>query len=57
MKNIELEIKGSVLTIKIDLSKTFGTSKSGKSVIIASTEGNVVVIPGIMAGINVYKKA
>jgi hypothetical protein len=57
MKNIELTVNGNVLTVKIDLSKTHGASGSGKSIIIASTEGNQVVAPGIMAGINVYKKA
>lgn len=34
MKNIEMEVKGNVLTVKIDLSKTFGASTSGKSIII-----------------------
>ena len=57
MKNIELEVKGNILTVKVDLSKTFGASASGKSIIIASTEGNQAVAPGIVAGINVYKKA
>ena len=57
MKNVELKVEGHVLTIKVDLSKTFGASKSGKSIVIASTEGNVVVTPGIIAGVNVYKKA
>ncbi len=56
MKNIEMKIDGNILTIKIDLSKTFGASASGKSIIIASTEGNQAVAPGVMAGINVYKK-
>ena len=57
MKNIELKVEGNVLTVKIDLSKTFGASGSGKSIIIATTEGNQAVAPGIIAGINVYKKA
>ena len=57
MKNLEFKVEGSVLTIKVDLSKTFGASKTGKSIIIASSEGNQPVAPGIVAGINVYKKA
>lgn len=57
MKNIELKVDGNILTVKIDLSKTHGASSSGKSIIIATTEGNQVVAPGIMAGINIYKKA
>jgi protein involved in polysaccharide export with SLBB domain len=58
MKNIEMSVNGDVLTIKVDLSKTFGKSSSGKSTIIASTEGNVSV-PGkeeIKIGLNVYTK-
>ena len=39
-----------------DLSKTFGPSKSGKTTVIASTEGNQPVSPGIFVGLNVYKK-
>jgi hypothetical protein len=58
MKNLEMTIDGDVLTIKVDLSKTFGKSSSGKSTIIASTEGNVSV-PGrdeVKIGLNVYTK-
>lgn len=59
MKNVEMSVEGDILTIKVDLSKEFGRSSSGKSIIIASTEGNVSV-PGeeeIKLGLNVYKKA
>jgi len=58
MKNIEMNVDGDILTIKVDLSKTFGKSSSGKSTIIASTEGNVSV-PGkeeVKIGLNVYTK-
>jgi hypothetical protein len=57
MKNLEFKVEGSILTVKIDLTKTFGASKTGKSIIIASSEGNQPVAPGVVAGINVYKKA
>ena len=57
MKNIDIKVDGNILTIKVDLTKTFGASKSGKSIVIASTEGNQAVAPGIKAGINIYKKA
>ena len=43
MKNIEFSVEGNTLTIKVDLSKEFGPSTSGKNIIIASTEGNVSV--------------
>jgi len=56
MKNVEMEIKGNNLIIKVDLSKNFGASRSGKSKVIASSEGNLSV-PGkekIKLGLNVY---
>ncbi|MDP3104359.1 MAG: hypothetical protein Q8M95_07110 [Candidatus Methanoperedens sp.] len=58
MKNVEMSIEGNILTIKVDLSKDFGPSASGKTIIIASSEGNQPV-PGkeaIKIGLNVYKK-
>lgn len=39
MKNVSINIKGNTMTITVDLSKEFGRSSSGKSIIIASTEG------------------
>ena len=56
MKNVETKIDGKILTIKVDLSKTFGPSKSGKTIIIASTEGNQPLQNGVVMGLNVYKK-
>jgi len=58
MKNVETKVDANVLTIKVDLTKEFGPSSSGKTIIIASTEGNISV-PGsevIKIGLNVYKK-
>lgn len=57
MKNVQMTVDGNILTIKVDLSKEFGPSSSGKTLIIASTEGNVV-IPGRdeKVGLNVYRK-
>jgi len=58
MKNVVLHVENNVLTIKIDLAKEFGPSASGKTTIIATTEGNVS-IPGAedkKIGINVYRK-
>ena len=58
-KNITTEVKGNILTIKVDISKTFGASKSGKSIVIATTEGNADVAdaPGVKMGLNIYKPA
>jgi hypothetical protein len=58
MKNVEMTIEGNILTIKVDLTKDFGPSTSGKTIIIASSEGNQS-IPGkeaVKIGLNVYKK-
>ena len=58
MKNVEMTVEGDILTIKVDLTKEFGPSSSGKTIIIATTEGNVS-IPGRdegKIGLNVYKK-
>ena len=58
MKNVDISVNGNTLTIKVDLSKDFGETKSGKSISIASTDGNVS-IPGndeIKIGLNVYRK-
>ena len=41
MKNVEMKVEGETLIIRVDLSKEFGPSSSGKTIIIASTEGNV----------------
>ena len=58
MKNCEMKLNGSILTITIDISKEFGASSSGKSIIIGSTEGNVSIPEKeeIKIGLNVYRK-
>jgi hypothetical protein len=58
-KNIETKVQGDKLIITIDLSKSYGLSGSGKSEIIASTEGNIS-LPGheeVKIGVNVYRPA
>ena len=57
MKNVEIKTEGTILTVKIDLSKNQGPSKTGKSILIASTEGNTAISPGLFMGLNVYRKA
>jgi hypothetical protein len=57
MKNVQMTVDGNILTIKVDLSKAFGPSSSGKTIIIASTEGNVVIPEREeKVGLNVYRK-
>ena len=58
MKNVEMSVDGNILTIKVDLTKEFGPSSSGKTIIIATTEGNVAIPDREEAkvGLNVYRK-
>ncbi|MGC8624869.1 MAG: hypothetical protein ACP5I8_10160 [Phycisphaerae bacterium] len=57
MKNVDMKVEGNILTIKVDLSKDFGPSASGKTIIIASTEGNVTIPDrDEKIGLNVYRK-
>ena len=58
MKNVEMQVNDNILTITVDLSKQFGKSSSGKSIIVASTEGNKPVPDSdYKIGLNVYLKA
>ena len=57
-KNVQCVVSGNILTITCDLSQDFGKSSSGKTNIIATTEGNVSV-PGhdeVKLGLNLYKR-
>lgn len=57
MKNVEMTVEGNILTLKVDLTKEFGPSSSGKTIIIASTEGNISVPDrDEKIGLNVYRK-
>ena len=58
MKNIEMKVEHGKLTITVDLTSDLGPSASGKSVMIATTEGNVEVpgAPDVKIGLNVYRK-
>jgi hypothetical protein len=57
MKNVEMNVEGTTLIIKVDLTKDFGPSSSGKTTIIATTEGNVSIPDREeKIGLNIYKK-
>jgi len=57
MKNVEMSVEGNVLVIRVDLTKEFGPSSSGKTTIIATTEGNVSIPEREeKVGLNVYRK-
>ena len=47
MKNLIIEREGDILTLKVDLSRDYGPSRtSGKTIIVASSGGNIN-IPGL----------
>ena len=51
-----MTVEGETLIIKVDLTKDFGASKSGKTIIVASTEGNVAIPDrDEKIGLNVYR--
>ena len=57
MKNVEMHVDGNILTFTVELSKEFGPSASGKTTIIATTEGKVSIgDPEEKIGLNVYRK-
>ena len=58
MKNVEMKMEDNILIIKVDLTKDFGPSASGKTIIIATTEGNISIPDkeNIKIGLNIYKK-
>jgi len=56
VQNIAISIAVDITTMTIDMSKDFGTSASGKSVIIASSRGNKrLESTNIYYGLNIYK--
>jgi hypothetical protein len=55
MKNVKMTINGDILTIEVDLKQDQGKSSSGKSIVIATTEGNKTVKDDIKIGLNIYK--
>jgi hypothetical protein len=54
MVNTDIKVDGDKLIITVDLSKDYGPSKSGKTHIVATTQGNVSV-GDVKLGLNVYR--
>jgi hypothetical protein len=53
-----MSVENNILTVKVDLTKEFGPSASGKTIIIATTEGNVPIVGSEdkKIGLNIYRK-
>jgi len=58
MQNVTMKRDKDKLVIEIDLSKEFGLSATGKTVIVASTRGNAPVPESedTMIGINCFRR-
>jgi hypothetical protein len=59
MENVKVTTKGSIITIEIDSAVDLGPSKSGKSRLVASSQGNhKIAVAGreLFIGINAYTK-
>jgi len=52
--NCKIKVEKNIMTITIDLKKTLGPSKSGKTIMVASTSGKEDVA-GVSVNLNVYK--
>lgn len=59
MKNVSFQVEGNQLVLTVDLDQELGASSTGKSILIATTGGDVLVsVPGyddIKVGVNVYR--
>jgi hypothetical protein len=59
MKNVAMSMDGDTLVIRVNMKETHGRSGSGKTTIIASTEGNITppgAPPEVKLGLNIYTK-
>lgn len=54
-RNITYAIEENKLTLVIDLGKTLGDSRSGKTILIASSGGNVEIQKDVKIGVNCYR--
>jgi hypothetical protein len=56
MQNVKTEVKGNTLTITVDLSQRLGPSSTGKTIIVASSNGSARVPghDGVKFGLNVF---
>lgn len=56
-QNLTAYRDGDVLTLVIDLSRRLGPSKSGKTTLIATTNGNAKLPTGETLGLNLFTHA
>ena len=58
MENVKMSVNGTKLTIEVDLAHRGAKSATGKTLRVASTEGNVECPenPAIKVGLNIFTK-
>ena len=59
MKNVKIKVEKKKLFIEVDLTQTLGPSKSGKTIVIGTTNGaETIKFEGkdVFVNLNVYKK-
>ena len=58
MRNVSMKVEGDTLVIRVDIKKRMGPSQSGKTIVIASTEGNQQLPENkrVRVGVNVYEE-
>ena len=54
-KNVDMSMEGDIMVIKVDTTKTFGMSKSGKTTIVGTTSGEQLM-NGVCVNLNIYKR-
>lgn len=55
-KNIQIEEDKNTMIITLDKTKDLGPSKSGKTILVATTGGSIPV-GDLMVNVNIYKPA
>jgi hypothetical protein len=55
-RNVMMSLDGTKLTIEVDLDEKAEPSMSGKTLIVATTQGNQE-FAGVRVGLNIYKYA
>jgi len=62
-RNVGCKVRGSKLILEIDMAQTIGSSKSGRNMVIATTQGDIDVLSkgltgmltGMKLGLNLYR--
>ena len=55
MQNVKHKVENGELVIRVNLAENLGPSRSGKTTLIATTNGNAKLPDGTAFGLNVYR--